>query len=225
MENNLANSIGARYFVVEPGSVGVIEVTSHLRKDKWHCVKLTVSSIRRVHVTVYVPGQQGMNYTIPRNSCEGFGLANAVAGMCKAAALPRQIKYALSHEGEKEEYYFWKPNASVEDWDSSEYIPVQEWEEFAWDKTCTDNQTRHGRGSTDTQYRLDIVLPRPWQKELKRSMLLWVPGGKTPRRYNISNVATRDDLIAKLEKSGFEIPAPVKEHIKWWDISRLRLWW
>lgn len=225
MENKLANSAGARYFVVEPGAVGVTEITSHLRKDKWHCVKLTVSAIRRVHVTVYAPGQQGVNYTIPRKDCEGFGLANAVANMCKSAPLPRQIKYALYHESEREEYYFWKPNASVEDWDSSEYIPVQEWEEFVWDKTCTDNQTRHGRGSTDTHYRLDIVLPRPWQKELKRSMLLWVPGGKTPRRYNISSVTTRDDLITKLEKSGFEIPAPVKEHIKWWDISRLRLWW
>lgn len=225
METNLANSVGARYFVVEPGAVGVTEVTTHLRKDKWHCVKLTVSSIRRVHVTVYTPGQQGMNYTIPRKNCEGFGLANAVAGICKEAALPRQIKYALCHESEREEYYFWKPQASAETWDSSEYTPAQEWEEFVWDKTCTDNQTEYGKGCTETYHRLDIILPRPWQKELKRSMLLWTPGGKTPRRYNISNATTRDELIEKLEKSGFDVPGPVKEHIKWWDISRLRLWW
>lgn len=225
MEYNLANSIGARYFVVEPGNIGVTEITSHLRKDKWHCVKLTVSSVRRVHVTVYMPGQPGMNYTIPRKNCEGFGLANAVAGICKEAALPRQIKYALSHEDSKEEYYFWKPQASAETWDSSEYTPVKEWEEFIWNSYNTDNQTEYGKGNAETHFRLDIVLPRPWQKELKRSMLLWTPGSKTPRRYNISSATTRDEIIKKLEKSGFEIPGPVKDHIRWWDISRLRLWW
>lgn len=225
MDNNLTNAAGARYFVVEPGNVGVTEITSHLGYEEWHCVKLTVNVIGRVHVAVHAPERQGISNTIPRKQCEGFGLANAVAGMCKATALPRQIKYALCHEGVREEYYFWKPNASAEDWDASLYTPVHEWEEFVWDKTCTDNQTAYGKGIADTHYRLDIVLPRPWQKELKRSMLLWVPGGKTPRRYNISSATTRDDLIKKLEKSGFELPGPVKDHIKWWDISRLRLWW
>lgn len=225
METNLANSAGARYFVVEPGAVGVTEVTAHLGYKSWHCVKLTVSSTRRVHVTVYTPGQPGVNYTIPSVACEGFGLANAAAGMCKTAPLPRQIKYALCHEGERAEYYFWKPNTSIEDWDSSEYTPVHAWEEFVWDASSEDNQTEYGKGRTETHFRLDIILPRPWQKELKHSMLLWAPGSKTPRRYNISNATTRDELIAKLEKSGFEIPAPVKDHIRWWDISRLRLWW
>lgn len=224
METNLANSIGARYFVVEPGAVGVTEVTAHLGYD-WHCVKLVVTNIGRVHVTVRAPERQSISCTIPRQQCESFGLANAVAGMCKAAALPRQVKYALCHEGEREEYYFWKSNASMEEWDSSEYTPVNEWEEFVWDASSEDNQTEYGKGSSDTHFRLDIILPRPWQKELKRSMLLWAPGSKTPRRYNITNTTTRDDLITKLEKSGFAIPGPVKDHIRWWDISRLRLWW
>jgi hypothetical protein len=145
--------------------------------------------------------------------------------MCKTTSLPRQIKYALYHESEREEYYFWKPNASAETWDDAEYTPIQEWEEFMWTPFNEDNQTEHGRGNAETHFRLDIVLPRPWQKELKRSMLLWIPCSKTPRRYNITNATTRDELIAKLEKSGFDIPGAVKEHIKWWDISRLRLWW
>jgi hypothetical protein len=226
METNLAsNSVGARYFVVEPGLVGVTEITAHLGWESWHCVKLMVTAVGKVHVAIYTPGHQGISHTIPRKNCEGFGLANAVADMCKAAALPRQVKYALSHEGVREEYYFWKPNASAETWDASQYTPVHEWEEFVWDKTCTDNQTEYGKGSPDTHFRLDIVLPRPWQKELKRSMLLWTPGSKTPRRYNISNTTTRDEIVAKLEKSGFNIPEAIKEHIKWWDISRLRLWW
>lgn len=225
MKNNLTNAAGARYFVVEPDVVGVVEVTAPLKWNKWHCIKLTVSATKRVHVTVYAPGQQGINYTIPSRDCEGFGLANAAASMCKSAVLPRQIKYALSPEGIKEEYYFWKPNASAETWDASQYTPVQDWEEFVWDKTCTDGRTEYGKGLIDTHFRLDLTLPRPWQKELKRSMLLWTPGSKTPRRYNITNATTRDELIKKLEKSGFELPAPVKEHIKWWDISRLRLWW
>ena len=226
MEYNLANnSVGARYFVVEPGAVGVTEITSHLGYESWHCVKLTVSATGRVHVTVYVPGKQGVNNTIPHKSCAGFGLANAAASMCKSAALPRQIKYALYHESARKEYYFWKPNASMEDWDSSTYTPTQEWEEFIWTPFNEDNQTEYGKGNTETHFRLDIVLPRPWQKDLKRSMLLWTPCSKTPRRYNIMNATTRDDLIAKLEKSGFDIPDAIKEHIRWWDISRLRLWW
>jgi len=144
--------------------------------------------------------------------------------MCKTTSLPRQIKYALYHEGERDEYYFWKPNASAETWDSSEYTPTQEWEEFMW-TPFNDNQTEYGKGNAETHFRLDIILPRPWQKDLKRSMLLWTPCSKTPRRYNISSVTTRDELIKKLEKSGFDIPGAVKEHIRWWDISRLRLWW
>lgn len=232
METNLTDKVGARYFVVEPGAVGVTEITSHLGWENWHCVKLVVTATGQVQVLVYCPIQPGGPHhqirtyrTIPRKNCEGFGLANEVDSMCKTTTLPRQIKYALYLEGAKEEYYFWKPNASAETWDASEYTPVQEWEEFIWDETCTNNQTKYGKGIADTHHRLDIVLPRPWQKELKRSMLLWTPGSKTPRRYNITSATTRDELIAKLEKSGFDIPGAIKEHIKWWDISRLRLWW
>lgn len=232
MDNNLTNSVRARYFVVEPGAVGVTEITSHLGWENWHCVQLTVTATGQVQVLVYCPIQPGGSHhqirtrrNIPRKQCEGFGLANEVASMCKSTALPRQIKYALYHEGEREEYYFWRPNVSAENWDASAYTPVQEWEEFIWTSFNEDNQTEHGRGNVDKNFRLDIVLPRPWQKDFKRSMLLWVPGGKTPRRYNISNATTRDELIEKLEKSGFDIPGAIKEHIRWWDISRLRLWW
>ena len=144
------------------------------------------------------------------------------------AELSDELYSAFFREGIGEAQYFWKPKTSVEDWALPQFTPAKQWHEFIFDEHGNDDVTyrEKDRGSDTTHYRLELVLPKPWHKELKRSMRLWVPGSKIPRRYNISRSETREDLDKKLKKSGFNIKLPwsMRDKLSDWPYTFVRFW-
>ena len=134
MKNTLTNnSSEARYFVVEPKATKVTEITSQLG-EAWHCLKLAITPTHQVRLSIYRPIHTGglHNYIqigLETSYEQGLYIWDTLDSLTKKAGnleLPHQILGALYGLGDrKEEYYFWKPNASLEDWDSSEYTLVK----------------------------------------------------------------------------------------------------
>lgn len=232
MRNALINNPGkARYFVLEPKATKVTEITSPLGEE-WHCLKIVVTPTHQVRLSLYrskhsliermiTPYEQGLYIW------DTLDKLLKKAGGWSTSELPYQIRSALfGLRGRNEEYYFWKPKASKEDWALPQFTPVTKWRNFACDGTYDDNYTENYIGNAETHFRLDIVIPKPWHKGIKRSMLLWTPGSKTPRRYNISSAETRKDLNEKLKKSGFniEIPWYFDNNLSDWSCAFSRLW-
>lgn len=247
MRNALINSPGkARYFVVEPlydpavvaDVMTTTEIAAPLGRD-WHCLKLGFTPTKQIQMSIYRPTSPGGPHDYFQTRIEmpyhqyayiphiAAHLAK-ITGELSDLELPDALQNAFFRKGIGEAYYFWKSNTSVEDWALPQFTPVKQWHEFVSDVFGIDDvtYTENDRGSAVTHFRVEIVIPKPWHKDLKRSMLLWVPCGKTPRRYDISDAKTTDDINEKLKKSGFKIKIPwsFKGNLGKWPFTFLRLY-
>lgn len=211
-------------YVVEPGEILPVRVIEE-PMGEWYKLTLTVMGHR------VLLSYKGHTITVSPERQIGFELANVASTFVDThkGSLPRPVKYALGTGGDKIEHYFWRDTAP-EDWNEEDYTRTNNgWDIFIFRPKEDPNHTVYGQPDDEAvgdYYRLDIIQPRIWQKDLKRSFLLWVPGAKVPRRYTFPQCGYGDTtMVKKLEKSGIKLPQAIVDQITWWSGAKCRIFW
>lgn len=211
-------------YVVEPGELLPVRVVDE-PTGEWNKLTLTVMGHR------VILNYKGSTIKVSPERQVGFELANVASTFVSThkGSLPRPVRYALGTAGDKVEHYFWRDTAS-EEWSDEDYSRVDNgWDIFILRPEEEPNHTVYGRPANEAvgdYYRLDIVQPHPWQKDLKRAFLLWSPGAKVPRRYTFPRCGYGDTtMVQKLEKSGIKVPQAIADQIAWWSGAKCRIFW